>query len=275
VRWKLKDFRSPRRNFPQPQWDGGELGGRTILLHAEQALGDTIQMARFVPIVAQHGGNIVVECQPPLRRLLRNNARGWQAIAAGEPLPQFDLHCPLLSLPLALKTTLRTIPADPYLQADEQSVQHWRQKIGDDADVSESGLGVAGSGRLHKDTRSIELSALAPLAELGGVRWYSLQKGPGEQAAADRPGGLDLLDWTDQLQDFADTAALMRIWICDFGRHRGGPPGRGDGAAGVGIAFHGHGLAVDAAAPGQPVVSDDAIVQAEQNRENGAMLCGR
>jgi tetratricopeptide (TPR) repeat protein len=208
-RWKIKDFRSPRRNFTQPQWNGEDLAQRTILLHAEQALGDTILLVRYLPMVAHRAGNIVLECQPELNRLLNFNARGWQVISAGQPLPEFDVHCPLLSLPRALGTTLQTIPGQPYLRADKQGTELWHEKVAKDSSSIKVGLVWAGSGTLSNDARSVNLATLAPLAALPGIHWYSLQKGPGATQAKNPPAGLELIDWKDQFQDFADTAALI------------------------------------------------------------------
>src|SRR5208337_2956388 len=98
-RWKSKDFPSPRRNFAQPQWDGCPLEGRTLLLHTEQGFGDAIQFIRYVPLVAQRGGRILVECQAELQRVFGTISGRCQIVAQGQPPPAFDLHCPLLSLP--------------------------------------------------------------------------------------------------------------------------------------------------------------------------------
>src|SRR5271155_1654096 len=105
-RWEWKGFSSPRRNFSQPQWNGGSLEGHTILLHTEQGFGDAIQFIRYVPLVAQRGGKIIIECQVELQRLFRTMPEGCQIVTRGEPLPAFDVHCPLLSLPLIFGTTL-------------------------------------------------------------------------------------------------------------------------------------------------------------------------
>ena len=135
---------SNRRNFRQPLWLGADdIAGKTILLHAEQGFGDTIQFCRYVPLVAARGARVVLEVQRPLRRLMDGLSRGADAhgiVARGEPLPAFDLHCPLLSLPLAFGTRLETIPsATPYLRAAAQD--RWR--IGN----SGSGPGAAPKDR--------------------------------------------------------------------------------------------------------------------------------
>ncbi len=211
-RWKSREFPAPRRNFHQPLWDGGDLAGRTILLHAEQGFGDTIQFARYLPLVAQRGGTVILECQPVLQRLLEQNRDDWQLIAAGDPLPRFDVHCPLLSLPLALKTTLDTVPAEvPYLRAESDLAAMWQERFGSDEPSLKVGLTWAGNAAFKGDrARSPgDLSLLAPLAGVKNVRFFSLQKGEAAGQAAHPPAGLTLQDWSDDLGDFADTAALV------------------------------------------------------------------
>jgi len=113
-RWQTADF--PRRSFPQPLWDGTPLNGKTILLYSEQGFGDQIQFIRYVALVAQQGGRIIVECPQPLARLFETVPCVQQIVIKGEPLPEFDWHCPLMSLPHIFGTTLATIPAPiPYL----------------------------------------------------------------------------------------------------------------------------------------------------------------
>lgn len=217
-RWEgnrqLKKF---RRNFLQPQWQGGELSGRRILLHAEQGLGDSLQFIRYAPLVAERGGHVIVECQPELKRLF-NSVDGIKEIVSrdGAAPTDFDVHCSLLSLPLAFNTDVETIPANiPYLKADEQSVAHWRNKIGEDERLK-IGLVWAGNPRKHDSEeslidrrRSCRLEMFAPLAAIPGARYFSLQKGETGRQAANPPAGLDLCDLTSELHDFADTAALI------------------------------------------------------------------
>ena len=125
-----KDLLSSKRSFSQPLWDGSSLAGRTILLHAEQGLGDTIQFIRYAPLVKRRGGTVILECQPALLRLLQSCAGVDRLLAQGSSLPHFDVHAPLLSLPGILGTTLSTIPAEvPYLFADANLVEHWRQEL--------------------------------------------------------------------------------------------------------------------------------------------------
>ena len=131
-RWKNPDSGlSPR--FPDhPLWLGdGDLTGKTILLHSEQGLGDTLQFCRYAPLVAQRGARVLLEVQPALAGLLRGLAGVSEVLQAGDALPPFDLHCPLMSLPLAFGTTLHTIPAaEGYLNCSPDKLQAWRERLG-------------------------------------------------------------------------------------------------------------------------------------------------
>ena len=128
--WRWQTNPSQRRDFEQALWDGQPLHGKTILLHAEQGLGDTIQFVRYAPLIKQHGGTVVLECQPPLRRLLESCSGVDRLMVRGEPLPAFDVHLPLLSLPRIFGTNLENVPAAvPYVQADPLLVEHWRKKL--------------------------------------------------------------------------------------------------------------------------------------------------
>jgi tetratricopeptide (TPR) repeat protein len=212
-RWHLPELRPFRRNFPQPQWQGEPAAGRTLLLHAEQGYGDTLQFCRYALPAAAAGLRVILAVPPPLVRLLRTLPRVAEVVALGERLPAFDLHCPLLSLPLAMRTTLATIPsAVAYLRADADDAAAIGARL---AGLLGPGLRVglawAGNPRRHARMasatdrrRSIDPELLAPLFAVAGVQFVSLQKdGPAA------PAHLPLLDLMPQMQDFADTAALI------------------------------------------------------------------
>ncbi|MGD0389610.1 MAG: tetratricopeptide repeat protein [Tepidisphaeraceae bacterium] len=208
-RWRWDGFSSPCRNFAQPLWNGEELDGKTILLYAEQGIGDAIQFARYIPRVARRGGGIVVECQTPLKRLLSRIPSVQAVITEGEPLPPFDVQCPLLSLPLAFRTNWSSIPASvPYLKPDRKQSAMWKKRLAAEYPHRRIGLAWAGSSAHKKDrTRSVELSQLAPLAAIPGNSFFSLQMGEaGKQVP---PAEMTLHDFTAELNDFADTAALL------------------------------------------------------------------
>jgi Flp pilus assembly protein TadD len=211
-RWKGQDLLVP--HFPQPVWDGSRLEGRTILLHAEQGFGDTLQFIRYAPLVRERGGRVVVACSTALHRLLEGFP-GVDQFVAPDALPSFDVYAPLLSLPGILGTTLATIPArTPYLCADPGLVEHWRQEL-----QAEPGfkIGIVWQGNPQyagDRCRSIPLEAWAPLARVEGVRLVSLQKGFGTEqiaAVANRFAVTDLGSRLDEAAGpFRETAAVMR-----------------------------------------------------------------
>jgi TPR repeat/Tetratricopeptide repeat len=208
LRWMCTNFTSPRRKFWQPKWDGSDLAGKTILLHSEQGFGDTIQFIRYVPMVAERGGKVILVCPPELRRLLKDFSGVSQLVTWDESLPSFDLHCPLLSLPLAFGTLLETVPNSvPYITPDAREVQRWREKLASDPQRLKVGLVWAGGP--HPKGRSMSLAAFSPLSAIPGVSFYSLQTGDAAKEADNPPDGLKLINDANELKDFADTAALI------------------------------------------------------------------
>jgi tetratricopeptide (TPR) repeat protein len=210
-RWRTGAFAGQRRPFQAPLWLGAApLDGKTILLHAEQGFGDTIQFIRYAPLLAGRGARVVCEVQPELLSLL-SQLRDVTVIAKGEPLPAFDLHCPLLSLPLALGTQPETIPATtPYLMAPAERVAEWRNRW----PQREPRAGFVWSGQLsHKNdaNRSIALARLATLFENPPVRCFSLQT---QLRDADREvlqSLPNLIHLDGAFRDFADTAAAIAL----------------------------------------------------------------
>ncbi len=170
------------RSFVQPRWDGSSLAGKTILLYSEQGLGDTILAIRYTEIVKQRGGRVVIECQPALASLISTVAGVDMLVAAGQPLPAFDVQLPLLSLPGILKTTLASIPNKvPYLSPESELFAHWRAELSS-VDGFKIGIVWQGSPTQAEDRqRSVPLAQFAPLAELPGIRLLSLQIGPGRE----------------------------------------------------------------------------------------------
>jgi tetratricopeptide (TPR) repeat protein len=210
-RWKTGAFARHRPQPRAPLWLGQQpISGRTILLHAEQGFGDTIQFIRYAPLLAGQGAKVICEVQPELRPLL-SQLEGVTIIAAGEPRPAFDLHCPLLSLPLAFKTQPETIPAaTPYLAASVDRVAYWRDRL------PHAGLraGFVWSGQpSHKNdlNRSIALARFAALFEGSPVSCFSLQsdlRAVDAEVLRDLP---NLVHLGDDLRDFADTAAIVSL----------------------------------------------------------------
>ena len=209
-RWQTEQLQDNVRHFAQPLWLGQDLpAGSTVLLHAEQGLGDTLQFCRYAEQVAARSLRVVLEVQPPLLALLQGLNGVDAVVARGSVLPAFDAHCPLLSLPLALKTTLTTIPAPtPYLAADATRNDTWSRRLGL---ASKIRVGLVWSGRTeHKNdhNRSIAAKDMATALD-AGFEYHCLQK---EIRFADqvylksRP---DLSVWSDDLTTFAETAALV------------------------------------------------------------------
>jgi tetratricopeptide (TPR) repeat protein len=208
-RWKNGDAPAAQRHFPQPQWSGAEpLHGKTILLHAEQGLGDTIQFARYAELLAQRGASVLLEVQPALQTLLADLNGVGRVLVKGQPLPAFDLHCPLLSLPLAFKTDAGSIPAPAsYLTADPQRVAAWSARLGPKLQPR---VGLVWSGStIHKNdrNRSIRLDEFRKLM-VDGVQFVSLQK---ELRAEDVQALSDsaIAHVGDRLGDFSETAGLV------------------------------------------------------------------
>jgi tetratricopeptide (TPR) repeat protein len=208
-RWRCSKFPSPRRNFPQPLWNGEDPAGKRILVYGEQGLGDAIQFVRYVPIMAKRGATVIVECQAPLVPLFKTVEGISELIAQGNPLPAVDYQIPMLSLPRAFKTRVDTVPAEiPYVHAEPVRVEQWRQKLGERDGSLRVALVWAGTPtHLNDRHRSIPLTKLAPLARVSNVKWFTLQFGP--RAQETRSAGMDLIDMTGEIRDFADSAALL------------------------------------------------------------------
>lgn len=209
------------RHFRQPRWLGGEtLAGKTILVYSEQGLGDTLQFCRYLKHVAALGARVVFEVPKELAPLLSSLEGVAQIVVQGDVPPEFDTHCPLLSLPLAFKTTLQTIPASvPYIASNPEKVRYWRDKLGDSPKLR---VGLVWSGGFRpnqpdvwavNERRNIPLSKFSVLRH-SNIDFYSLQKGqPAEselaKLIADGWSGPHIWDFTPQLKDFSDTAALI------------------------------------------------------------------
>ena len=252
ARLRVKDL-IPDPDYGKPKWDGSELNGRTIFLHAEQGFGDTIQFVRYIPMLHSRGGRVILQCPRPLHPLLKGQLPIEQLLGGGDTPPEFDVHCSLPSLPYRFGTTLQTIPADvPYLRADPARVEVWRKRmeaVSENAETRRHGdtetksssfsasprlrvpasspmrVGVAWAGNpSHRQDkhRSLPLAALAPLFDRPNTRFFSLQKGAAAQELASAIGNrktcpepvegsqiANIVDWTTDLNDFADTAALI------------------------------------------------------------------
>lgn len=216
--WPEFEWRFPggaAQRYGRPRWDGTDLAGRTILLEAEQGLGDTLQFVRYGSLLQRQGGKVVLVCQPRLVRLLARGCTALdQVMPQGERLPPFDVHLPLLSLPGLLGTTLGSVPADvPYLHPDRDLIKRWRAEL---SPLPGFKIGVAWQGSRHHRgdrERSIPLSEFEPLARVPGVQLISLQRDSGEDQLEQVRSRFRIIDYADCLDraagPFMDTAALM------------------------------------------------------------------
>jgi tetratricopeptide (TPR) repeat protein len=222
ARWRFREVHRWPRVFSQPHWQGEPLEGRRILLHAEQGLGDTIQFSRYATLVAARGGQVILQVQEPALRLMESLATVRAGLAEpallGAKPPEFDLECPLLSLPAVFGTTVETVPwPGAYLGADPELVFDKKMRLFDlwpEARPREQPLRVgvawAGNPRYKADRqRSVSLATLLPLLRVPGVTWITLQKGPAAEELAALPGDVFVWDGSSHDRDLAETAALV------------------------------------------------------------------
>jgi FkbM family methyltransferase len=221
-RWKLKAFKP--RPCEQPLWDGSPLEGKTILLAAEQGLGDTLQFIRYAPLMKARAARVLAEVPRPLRQIVSTCPGIDQLLVQGEPSPSFDTYITMLSLPRLLGTTLATVPADvPYLSADAGLVEKWRDEV---QSLPGFKIGIAWKGSPQNRTdrgRSLSLALFEVLASVPGVTLVSLQKGQGSEQIAQVANRFNVVDFGDRLDadagPFMDTAAIMRhldlVVTCD------------------------------------------------------------
>lgn len=209
-RWQTKNLK--RYDMVKPLWQG-EAAGRILLIRSEQGFGDTLQFCRYAPLAAAKGLRVVLEVQPALVRLMKSLSGVEQVIAMGKPLPDFDFYCPTMSLPAVFNTRVETIPSGvPYLFATHKAINSWQNRLPENRrKMLKVGLVWAGSSRTNSielvsvdRRRSINPELLAPLMDITGIQFFSLQKlGPSA------PEKFGLIDLIAECRDFADTAALI------------------------------------------------------------------
>ncbi len=211
-RWRRADFTSPHRNFVQPVWNGEEIDGRTVLVHAEQGFGDALQFVRYVYMIVERQAKVLLECQPELVRLFAGIPGVAGIFAHGSPLPAFDVHIPMMSLPRVFRTTLANVPAHvPYLSVEEELGWRWRARVGTPASALRVGLTWSGTRHLRQLlNRACPLESMLPLLAIPGVAFYSLQKATSPSESIQLAGTPGIRDLSGQLHDFADTAAAIR-----------------------------------------------------------------
>ena len=205
-RWRSSRLNTQRLEFDAPLWDGSDIAGRRLLIYAEQGLGDVIMLSRYATLLAERGTTVYFGCQPPLETLLATVPGVSRAASRFDQTPAFDLQLPSFGLPLVMGTRLETIPRQvPYVFANPQRAEAWRKAL-EPIEGFRVGLAWSGSPQNTNDrNRSVPLAMFAPLAEVDGVRFLSVQKG--ERAGDLPPPSLALL--ATEFDDFADCAALM------------------------------------------------------------------
>ncbi len=201
------------RSFDKPRWNGSPLRGKTILVYAEHGLGDTIQFMRYLPLVQQLGGKVIFECQAALCALLGGIQSIDVLVPAGAPLPYFDMHVSLLSLPSFFLKPHALIPNEtPYLAADPKRVEFWRREL---QAVPGFKVGISWQGSLNQknDCRSVQLAEFMPLGCRDDIRLISLQVGPGADQLRSWAGRYPIVAIDNRLgeeRDIQDTAAIIK-----------------------------------------------------------------
>jgi tetratricopeptide (TPR) repeat protein len=207
-RWPASGF--PRPQFVQPEWDGSTLSQRTLLLYTEQGYGDAIQFVRYAPLVAARGARIILRCQPELKSLFQTVPGVARVVAVADPEPAFDAHCALLSLPRLLRTTIDTVPvAVPYLSPAAKAAPGSPPDAGGSRKFRVGIVWASQSLFPGAALKSVPPAALAPLANLPGVEFHSLQMGEAGSPERRSSVPVSLRDLTGGIRDFSDTAALI------------------------------------------------------------------
>jgi len=212
-RWKTKEFEALRRDFGKPRWYGEEIRGKRIFLTCEQGLGDAIQFVRYAKRVKDLGAEVILEVPKVLHRLFMYVEGIDSLVMVGSEVPNFDVYCPLLSLPYVFKTNLETIPNEvPYVIVNEEIVKRWAMRVNSSKDNYKMKIGIAWAGnpRHKKDKhRTISLRDYLPILNVKDIAFYSLQKGYGSEQVKGLGEDLKIIDLTDGIEDFLDTAGLI------------------------------------------------------------------
>lgn len=209
------------RTYPQPRWDGSDLEGKTIFVHAEQGLGDTFQFIRYAKLIKEKNGKLIVGVQKPLVTLIKRCKYIDEVVCVDDTPEHFDVHSPMLSLPYALKTRIDTVPNEiPYLYADEKLVAEWKQKLSADKNFK---IGICWQGNDNYATpllratvaqKSVHPKEFEPICNVPGVSVYSLQKTTGTDQLKEIPSSMRIItfdgDFDQSNGRFMDTAAVMK-----------------------------------------------------------------
>ncbi|KXV75298.1 hypothetical protein AD953_08070 [Acetobacter malorum] len=224
--WRWQTTMTSHHGLDGPLWNGQPFEGKTLLIHTEGGFGDMIQFSRFIPLAVARGDNVVTLVRKELLTFMQTSFPGLHFVTAQDTIPRYHFQCPILSLPLALGTTLETIPfPEGYLKTIPAKENFWRTMLA--ADLKTHGLttaplrvGLVWAGSPHTGLRfaevvdgrrSMSLAALAPLVKAApNALFYSLQVGKQSSQAQHPPAGMALIDHTAHLHDFSDTAALAK-----------------------------------------------------------------
>jgi tetratricopeptide (TPR) repeat protein len=226
----------PRGGLPQPMWEGEPLAGKTLFVWGEQGFGDALQFARYVPLIAERvkreGGRMIYCCFGRLLPLFRRSFQSHIDVIVPDdirPLPQFDYHCPLLSLPLRFGATLDTVPGQtPYLLPDPEKVEAWRARLTDERRLKVALVWSGKPDHQRNPFRAVGLQAYGTaLRDLRNIAFYSLQFGAAEEIRAARERGFEIVDNTSEMSDYDDSAAFLRnmdllITVCTSTAHLAG-----------------------------------------------------
>ncbi len=211
-RYSLAHTTVIERKVQRPRWSGRPIPGQTLLIHDEQGFGDTFQFLRMVPWAkARSGARVILEVNAETLSLARRSTGFDHIVARGNLPPAFDMHCELMSLPMAMGLKLSDLPGQvPYLSAHPLRVAQWQQRL---AGLPRPLVALVWAGRpthFNDANRSLTLARLAPLAH-PGITFLSIQKGPAAVQSADPPPGMSLVPLSDDIRDFEDTAAILSI----------------------------------------------------------------
>lgn len=219
--WRWAAYNETPRKYKQPMWDGSDLHGKTILLYAEQGLGDSFQFIRYAKLLKERGAIVIFDAQKPIKQILSLCPYLDKVVTGNDPLPAFDFQIPLMSLPLVFNTTLKTVPAEiPYLHADQKLVEYWKEKLASDKNFK---IGICWQGNANYSTqflrktvaaKSMHVREFAPLAQVKGISIYNLQKMNGDEQLKEVNQLLNIRsfgpDFDDKNGRFMDTAALIK-----------------------------------------------------------------
>jgi tetratricopeptide (TPR) repeat protein len=226
----------PRGGLPQPLWEGEPLSGKTLFVWGEQGFGDALQFARYVPLIAERvkreGGRMLYCCFGGLLSLFRRSFQSHVDVIVPDdirPLPEFDCHCPLLSLPLRFGTTLDTLPAQtPYLVLDRDKVEAWRARLAHERRLKVALVWTGKPDHQRNPFRAVGLHAYATaFKDLRNIAFYSLQFGAAEEIRQAAASGFEIVDYTAEMSDYDDSAAFLRnmdllITVCTSTAHLAG-----------------------------------------------------